>query len=150
MSRIKIVLANGTKLENLVINGTEFVSKTKVDESIFTEEALKEVKVYEGEESIQTYTEAVFIHQQKWEDGYYLAFRELTESEKKDKVIQMLGQKLTESRLDGMKKDKQIQFLGQQLAESRLDSMKKDLFINQLGKGQAENKIAILKLQKGV
>lgn len=77
-----IELADGTKLTNLDMNGSNYVSKKKVDESIFTEEALAKVTISDGETE-DTYENLIFIQQMKWSDGtYYLAFRGQTAEEK--------------------------------------------------------------------
>lgn len=77
-----IELADGTKLTDLDMNGSNYVSKKKVDESIFTEEALAKVTISDGETE-DTYENLIFIQQMKWSDGtYYLAFREQTAEEK--------------------------------------------------------------------
>lgn len=82
-----ITLADGRKMENLTMNGNNFVSKTQVDESIF-EENLSTVIVSDGENE-ETYTDVVFIQQMRWVDGtYYLAFREKTPMEK---LIEKIG-----------------------------------------------------------
>lgn len=77
-----ITLSNGTKLKNLDMNGSNYVSKTKVDESIFTSANLATMTVSDGETET-TYTDVVFIQQMEWADGtFYLAFREKTREEK--------------------------------------------------------------------
>ena len=77
-----ITLANGTRLKNLDMNGSNYVSKTKVDESIFTSANLATMTVSDGETET-TYTDVVFIQQMEWADGtFYLAFREKTREEK--------------------------------------------------------------------
>lgn len=77
-----ITLSNGTKLKNLDMNGSNYVSKTKVDESIFTSANLATMKVSDGETET-TYTDVVFIQQMEWVDGtFYLTFREKTREEK--------------------------------------------------------------------
>lgn len=76
-----ITLANGTKLTGLDMNGTNYVSKEKVDETIFNDN-LSTMKVSDGETET-TYTDMVFIQQMEWADGtFYLAFREKTKEEK--------------------------------------------------------------------
>ena len=76
-----ITLANGTQLTGLDKNGTNYVSKEKVDESIFKDN-LSTMKVSDGETEI-TYTDIAFVQQMEWSDGtYYLAFREKTTQEK--------------------------------------------------------------------
>ena len=76
-----ITLADGKKLTGLEMNGTNYVSKEKVDETIF-ENNLSTMKVFDGETET-TYTDMVFIQQMEWADGtFYLAFREKTKEEK--------------------------------------------------------------------
>ena len=75
-----ITLSDGRKLENLTVNGTNFVSKTKVDEEIF-QNNLAAVKISDGKTE-RAYENLVFIQQMEWADGtYYLAFREKTRME---------------------------------------------------------------------
>lgn len=75
-----ITLADGRKLENLTVNGTNFVSKTKVDEKIF-QDNLAEVVISDGKTE-RVYENLVFVQQMEWADGtYYLAFREKTRME---------------------------------------------------------------------
>ena len=81
-----ITLANGKKLTGLDMNGTNYVSKEKVDETIFKDN-LSTMKVSDGETET-TYTDMVFIQQMEWADGtFYLAFREKTQQEKILEVI---------------------------------------------------------------
>ena len=76
-----ITLANGKKLTGLDMNGTNYVSKEKVDEIIFKDN-LSTMKVSDGKTET-TYTDMVFIQQMEWADGtFYLAFREKTKEEK--------------------------------------------------------------------
>ena len=76
-----ITLANGTKLTGLDMNGTNYVSKEKVDETS-VKDNLSTMKVSDGETET-TYTDMVFIQQMEWADGtFYLAFREKTKEEK--------------------------------------------------------------------
>lgn len=75
-----ITLSDGRRLENLTVNGTNFVSKTKVDEEIF-QNNLAAVKISDGKTE-RAYENLVFIQQMEWADGtYYLAFREKTRME---------------------------------------------------------------------
>ena len=75
-----ITLSDGRKLENLAVNGTNFVSKTKVDEEIFLNN-LASVVISDGKTE-RTYENLVFVQQMEWADGtYYLAFREKTRME---------------------------------------------------------------------
>lgn len=84
-----ITLSDGRKLENLAVNGTNFVSKTKVDEKIF-QNNLAAVVISDGKTE-RAYENLVFIQQMEWEDGtYYLAFREKTRME-------LLAEEITEN-----------------------------------------------------
>lgn len=65
-----ITLATGEKLTNLGLNGNNFISKKKVDESIFFNEAMSEITISDGEKT-ETHKNWVFIQQQKWFDGTY-------------------------------------------------------------------------------
>ncbi len=84
-----ITLSDGRKLENLAVNGTNFVSKTKVDEKIFRNN-LAAVVISDGKTE-RAYENLVFIQQMEWADGtYYLSFREKTKME-------MLAEEITEN-----------------------------------------------------
>lgn len=81
-----ITLADGRKLTGLSKNGDNFVSSEQVDETIF-ENNLSTMTVSDGETEVQ-YHDVEFIQQQEWVDGsWYLAFRELSESERKEKAV---------------------------------------------------------------
>lgn len=76
-----ITFADGRKLTGLDMNGTNYVSKEKVDESIFKDNLSKMV-VSDGNTET-TYIDMVFIQQMAWPDGtFFLAFREKTKEEK--------------------------------------------------------------------
>ena len=81
-----ITLADGKKLTGLDINGTNFVSKEKVDETIFNNN-LSTITVSDGKtETI--YSDIVFIQQMEYNDGtFLLAFREKTKEEKLSEII---------------------------------------------------------------
>ena len=74
-----ITLADGKKLTGLTKNGDNYVSKKKVDESIFTDN-LTTMTVSDGEAET-TYQNVELIQQMEFPDGWYLCFRELTEAE---------------------------------------------------------------------
>lgn len=76
-----ITLADGQQLTDLGLNGNNFISKTKIDESIFKDN-LDTMTVSDGENET-VYHDVEFIQQMPWPDGtYYLAFRELSEQER--------------------------------------------------------------------
>lgn len=74
-----ITLANGKKLTGLTKNGNNYVSKEKVDETIFADN-LATMTVSDGEIEI-TYKNVEFIQQMEFPDGFYLCFREISEEE---------------------------------------------------------------------
>ena len=95
-----IKLADGIKLENLDKNGTNYVSKTKIDESIFKNN-LSVVTVSDGETET-TYHNIEFIQQMPWSDGtYYLAFREIPKEEVAITNLQLALTGLYEQMLGG-------------------------------------------------
>lgn len=91
-----ITLADGTKIKNLDMNGTNYVSKKKIDESILTETNLKTVTISDGETE-ETYSDWEFTQQMEWEDGtFYLAFHEKTEQEKLIDTIKSSSSSITD------------------------------------------------------
>ena len=76
-----ITLTDGRKLTELSKNGDNFVSKEKVDETMFKDN-LSTMTVSDGENT-ETFEDMVFIQQMEWADGtFYLAFREQPPQEK--------------------------------------------------------------------
>lgn len=76
-----ITLADGKKLERLDKNGDNFVSKAKIDESLFKDN-LSKIIISDGKNET-IYENVEFIQQMPWPDGtYYLAFRIVPESER--------------------------------------------------------------------
>ena len=93
-----ITLADGTQLTNLEMNGSNYVSKVRVDESIF-ENNLSTMTVSDGE-TVETYRDMVFVQQMPWGDGtFYLAFREKTQREKLLAAIAQNADGLTDVQL---------------------------------------------------
>lgn len=80
----KITLADGTKLENLSLNGNNFVSENEITEDIFEGNLLK-VKIEgineEGQEIIEEHNHMELIQIAQYDDGYYFALRDLTDEE---------------------------------------------------------------------
>ena len=90
-----ITLANGKKLTGLDMNGTNYVSKEKVDETIFKDN-LSTMNVSDGKTET-SYTDMVFIQQMQWADGtFYLAFREKTKEEKLPPAIHANARSVTD------------------------------------------------------
>ena len=96
-----ITLADGRKLTGLTKNGDNFVSKTKVDESIFVNN-LSTMRVSDGETEV-TMTDVQFIQQMEWVDGnWYLAFREISPKEKAMTDLELALVEVYEMILGGM------------------------------------------------
>lgn len=96
-----ITLADGQKITGLTKNGDNFVSKTKVDESIFVNN-LSTMKVSDGETEV-TMTDVQFIQQMEWVDGnWYLAFREIFPAEKAMTDLELALVEVYEMILGGM------------------------------------------------
>lgn len=78
-NKITVILADGTKITDLKMNGNNFVSPMKIDEKIF-DGNLNTVTIVEGEEET-TYHNMSLIHCTKYDSEYWFALRELTETE---------------------------------------------------------------------
>lgn len=78
-NNITVILADGTKITDLKMNGNNFVSPMKIDEKIF-DGNLSTVTIVEGEEKT-TYNNMSLIHCTKYDSEYWFALRELTETE---------------------------------------------------------------------
>lgn len=80
----KMILADRTELTGFARNGTNYVSKTQVDESVFGGD-LSTLTITDGEETIVMH-DAELIQQVHYPDntppGWYLCFRELTPQER--------------------------------------------------------------------
>ena len=84
-----ITLADGTSLEGLELNGSNFISETEIDESIF-EGNCSTVKCVSssGEEHIISNAELQQQKQYKDVPGYWLSFKTKTEDEIKYENLQ--------------------------------------------------------------
>lgn len=80
----KITLADGTKLENLSLNGNNFVSETIITEDDFKGKLLKvkiEGKTEDGQEIAEEHEHIELVQIAHYEDGYYFVLRDITEAE---------------------------------------------------------------------
>lgn len=67
-----ITLADGRSLKGLGKNGDNFVSKTRVDETMFKDN-LSTMTVSDGE-TTETFKDMIFVQQMEWSDGtFYLS-----------------------------------------------------------------------------
>lgn len=74
-----ITLADGTKLEDLSVNGSYFVSKTEIDPDIF--EGNCSPVTISGGEDYDTYEHMAVLRFRKVGDEYWVALREITRDE---------------------------------------------------------------------
>lgn len=98
MKLYTITLENGKQLTNLTVNGTNYVSREKIDESIF-DGNLGTMIVSDGERD-EIYRDMVFIQQMPWMDGtFYLSFRKKTREEKLVEAISANANSVTDIQL---------------------------------------------------
>lgn len=77
----KVTLANGTEIENLRLNGNNFVSEGEIDEAVF-ENNCSPVIIYRGEDEEGEIHQAMdLIHFTKMGDKYWFALRDLSDTE---------------------------------------------------------------------
>ena len=77
-----ITFADGTILNNLVLNGNNFISQNPITSDFFTAERLLEVTITDSENNTQIIENARLVACQEWPDGYYFILREMTDLEK--------------------------------------------------------------------
>lgn len=79
----KITLADGTQLENLRLNGNNFISDTKITADTFSGNLSKVVieGIEDGKETIQEYEHMELVQIVHYKDGYYFVLRELSQDE---------------------------------------------------------------------
>ena len=80
-----VTLSDGTKIENLSMNGNNFVSKDKITEAMFTDK-LSKVIVNDGEKDTE-YEKLVLVQVTKMDDEYWFILRERTTEEKSEQEI---------------------------------------------------------------
>ena len=83
----KLILADGTEIKNLTRNGDNFISDTKVDESLFAGN-LTSLTITDGEDVTIEMNNAELIQQIEYQGKYWLCFRELSERELKDMALE--------------------------------------------------------------
>lgn len=80
----KITLADGTKLENLRLNGNNFVSESEITENDFKGKLLKvkiEGTTEDGQEITEEHNHMELVQIVHYEDGYYFVLRDISEAE---------------------------------------------------------------------
>lgn len=80
-----IILSDGTKLENLALNGNNYISKTILEDSVF-ENKLDTVVISDGENS-ETFTDMKLMSNRVDGGKSWFVLGEKTPQEKKEEVI---------------------------------------------------------------
>ncbi len=75
----KITLSDGTRLENLGLNGNNFISGAKITEDDFKGKLSK--VIIEGKDFKQEYNNMELVQIAHYEDGYYFVLREISQEE---------------------------------------------------------------------
>ena len=85
-----IELADGTKLENLQLNGNNFISQTLVDDAVF-EGNLSKVTIT-GPDGTAEYEDMKLIQNKQYGDEWWFVLAEKTNAEKdKETLLQLLA-----------------------------------------------------------
>lgn len=79
----KITLSDGTKLENLGLNGNNFISEAKITEDDFKGKLSKVTieGIENGQEVVKEYERMELVQIVHYEDGYHFVLRELSQDE---------------------------------------------------------------------
>jgi hypothetical protein len=75
----KITLSDGTVIENLSLNGNNYISDEEIEKGIFADNC-SPVIISDGENE-ETHTAMELIHLTKMGDQYWFALRDLSEAE---------------------------------------------------------------------
>ena len=79
----KITLSDGTTIENLRLNGNNFVSETEIKKEMFDGKLLKVTieGIEDGKKVVNEYKNMELVQIVHYEDGYYFVLRELSQVE---------------------------------------------------------------------
>lgn len=79
----KITLSDGTTIENLRLNGNNFVSETEIKKEMFDGKLLKVTieGIEDGKKVVNEYKNMELVQIVHYEDGYYFVLRELSQEE---------------------------------------------------------------------
>lgn len=87
----EITLSDGTKLENLRLNGNNYISNTEITEDDFKGKLSKVIikeTTEDGQVTTQEYEHMELVQVVHYEDGYYFILRELSSTELKEIKMQ--------------------------------------------------------------
>lgn len=80
-----VTLSDGSKIENLTMNGNNFVSKSKLTEAMFANK-LSKITVNDGETDTE-YSNMILVQVTQMGDEYWFILRERTKEEKSEQEI---------------------------------------------------------------
>lgn len=78
----KITLADGTVLDNLTLNGNNYVSTDEITEDMFNGNC--SIVTIDNGDHVETYNNMELVQLVKYDDGYYFILRVLQPSELKE------------------------------------------------------------------
>jgi len=82
-----VKLSDGTKIKNLGLNGDNFVSRTKIEDSVFAGK-LSHVEITDSESGeVQILEDAELILNKQYGDEYWFVIKEKPQSEKDKKEV---------------------------------------------------------------
>ena len=84
----RVTLADGTVLDNLQLNGNNFISQTKIEDSVF-EGNLSQVEIFDGE-TTETLTDQVLAANRMFGDECWFILRDKTDVERKEEALQAI------------------------------------------------------------
>ena len=80
--KYSVLLADGTLLSDLTLNGNNYISKAKIDPSIFTDNC-SPVVISDGETE-EEHENMALVQVMRFGDEYHFILRDLTEAELKE------------------------------------------------------------------
>ncbi len=80
MEKFKIALSNGNEIDNLTMNGNNFVSEEEITEDIF-EGGLDDVVITSSEGAEEVHEHMALVQIQQLYGAYYITLRDVTAAE---------------------------------------------------------------------
>ena len=77
---MKMILSDGTELDNLTLNGNNYVSETEISEHVFSDN-LATVTIEDDENNVQELHNCKLTHFAHYADGWYFIIDEMTQAE---------------------------------------------------------------------
>ena len=85
----KVTLNDGTVIDNLTLNGNNYISQVPIREEVFTDRALRSVEIYDSEEDkTVTLTDAFLVQLAQYGNEYWFILAEKTPEMKEREFMQ--------------------------------------------------------------